>query len=150
MSFKGKVTSKKEIDSLFGKIILTTTQYEEFVERKKIIWGMCAEKFAQVGTLITTYYLLPRDNELAPVKYEPLYYTVTLTDDADSEHAVAWLFPEPQDEYEFDSEDDAMRFIKLLKIKGFKHAGIIVDTQTEFKRWELAYEKVFGISKEET
>ena len=144
MSFKGRVVSRKKIDTPLGKVELTTTEHEAFIERKKVIWGMCVEKFAEVGSLITIHRMLSRENDFTPVKYEPLYYKVKLTDDADSEHAIEMTFSEAQDEYEFDSEDEAMEFIELLKVKGFKHATVIVDTQAEFKRWEYAYKEVFG------
>ena len=143
MSFKGKVVSKKKIESPFGTIELIEEEYEPFPGRSKIISWMGeldGEMVSiELGQLITIYHIKTREKNTQSIKYEPFYYEIILNDKVDSSHAIAMYFEEEQEEYHFDTKDEAMNFINLLEYRDW--GAICLDSKAEFEKWN----KVFGI-----
>lgn len=151
MSFRGKVVEKKTVDLGGMKVEMTTTEYNNFPRRKKVVWWMGEMKIVELGELITIYHAGIRKSEFEEIKWEPLYYKVKLNESADAEEAILMYFSSEdaeegwEDGFDFDDLDEANEFIRLLKCKSITAGGIEIDSRAEFNRWV----KVLEIAEEE-
>lgn len=142
MSMRGKVTEKKEIKSPFGKITLETREYEQFPKRSQIIFWLGNMKIVKLGELITIYYVRKRKSNFESVKYEPFYYRVTFTDEADARDELLYHILEEEiedilkDGLEFDTKGEAEDFAQKLKCRSVKVGGVSIGSKKEFEKWK--------------
>ena len=145
---RGKLVDKKEIETPFGKVILEKKEYPPFPKRRKIIFWLGGMKTVKLGELITTLHVKPRKSDFEKIKYEPLYYKVKLTDEADVTDIAPYHFLDEEIEdgleegFEFDKKEEVEEFIQGLKCKDINHGGVSIGSKTEFERWKKVMEKV--------
>lgn len=148
MSMSGKILEKKEIKTPFGKVTLETREYEQFPKRSQVIFWLGNNQIIKLGEFVTIYHVKRRKTDFEPVKYEPLYYKITFTDEADARDVLLYHVLEEEIEdtlkegLEFDEKEEAENFVQKLKCKSVKVGGVSIGTKKDFKRWKKAIEQL--------
>jgi len=143
MNKKQKV-ERKEIVTPFGKAILETKIYPQFIHREEIIYWLGELKCIQLGKIITILTPEQRKSDFEPIKYKPLYYRVIWNKNADLQRVQDYHPSESisAGEIEFDEKDDTMKFINGLRCKAVIHGAVFTDTKKKFQIMKKVIEKV--------
>lgn len=141
---RGKLIKQENIKTPLGDITIETKEYPQFMKRSKVIFWLGNLKAVLLGHLVTTYHVKSRKSDFEPIKYEPLYYRVKLTEDADASDVEPYHYGGADDEgnFDFDGKEEAEEFVNGLKCKTVPFGVVCLDTETEFNHWKKVLEKI--------
>jgi len=140
---KGKTVKEREIGTPFGKVILTEKEYPPFVNREEVIYWLGEMKCIELGKLVTVLHPKRRKSDFEPIQYEPLYYTIKWNESADLSKVQDYYAPEliAEGELEFDTKDEAMKFIEGMLCKTVKQGSTFTDSRKKFEWFKSVLDK---------